>query len=85
MMIKHLEDMTEIELEDWDNRHESVLRWYGTWRNLSIIFLVISIFLVLFMGQVAGAWMFLGFSALALIGQGVCSVKHERVHEEIGE
>lgn len=84
-MIKHLEDMTEIELEDWDNRHESVLRWYGTWRNLTIIFLVVSICLVLFMDQVAGAWLFLLFAAMTLIGQRVCSAKHQRVHEEIGD
>ncbi|WP_100504022.1 hypothetical protein [Mycobacteroides abscessus] len=83
-MIKRLEDMTEIELEDWDNRHKSVLRWYGMWKNLIWIFFAIGVYLI-FTDHTAWAWLFVGFEWIFLVGLLVCARRHTKLHEEIGE
>lgn len=83
-MVHRLEDMSEVELEDWDNRHESVIRWFGTWKKLVWIFFAMSVCLI-FTDHTAWAWAFIGIEWLFLAAMLICARWHTKHHEEIGE
>lgn len=83
-MVHRLEDMSEVELEDWDNRHESVLRWGGTWRKLTYVFFAVALCLI-FTNHSAMAWLFIGFEWLFFVADLACQRRHTKLHKEIGE
>lgn len=80
-----MERLTEDELVAWEERHDSIAAWEGTWRKLTIIIALIGLYLTLFTDHLVlgcafsfGSWIFVAAMA-------VCWRRHYRMHEERGD
>lgn len=73
--------MTDLELADWEARHESIIKWGRMWMTLVLIFAVIVLYLVfatddpvLTFGFLVAEFVFWGF-------HGICEKRHMDLHD----